>query len=105
MINIMKITINGIVVIGALLSSTIASPTIHDRTTDVIKPTHPSFSETTDITIPQQATAGSNVLKNECDKERCQSCLKKCGTINHFTCFYFQCMNDACKGCQLWASR
>ncbi|KAJ2994903.1 hypothetical protein NUW58_g1424 [Xylaria curta] len=36
-----------------------------------------------------------------CDQLACKDCLKYCGGWPNFSCYYFECMNQKCKNCNV----
>ncbi|KAI3336053.1 hypothetical protein F4824DRAFT_500543 [Ustulina deusta] len=63
---------------------------------------HPHFPA---ITPYAQDVEGNPAgLAGGCNKEACQSCIRRCGGLGNFSCFYFRCMNTECKGCKSWTS-
>ncbi|KAI3331701.1 hypothetical protein HD806DRAFT_529482 [Xylariaceae sp. AK1471] len=104
----MKTTKAGLVAIMATIVG--ASPLLNTTTTDIIEPTvninallPPPASTATGVVEVQGVEAETDfaVLGKACNVEKCKACIKSCGGLSHFSCYYFQCMNSACKECDV----
>ncbi|KAI0419228.1 hypothetical protein F5X98DRAFT_373027 [Xylaria grammica] len=109
----MKITACAMAMTAILLTSTGASAIFSnepsatqllDEIKDANSPgAYPQFPPTpnakTDINTNAFEAAG------KCNREACQTCIRGCGGLGRFSCFYFKCMNTVCRGCRTWNSQ
>ncbi|KAI1198077.1 hypothetical protein F5X97DRAFT_323859 [Nemania serpens] len=97
---------------ATMLLSTYALPAFYNITTGIIRDSgghdvNPHHPLPTAANVETQNTAATNLTtmkEEECDKDKCQDCIRHCGGLGNFSCFYFQCMNTECKGCKDWTS-